>query len=318
MLGIEKDSFVLGFKPGEMLDCIHSKENPGGCGASTACRVCGTIAAIVESQAKNSIVAKEALISISVNGENHSFDFLITAMPFPLDSEKFTLVIVQDISDQKRRQVLERIFFHDILNSASAIYSFSELLTMSDDIDEIKTRLGYLRDASVSLLSQIKQQKILLEAENNELKLNLSLISIKELIIRFYTTYHQLLTLEDKIIKLELPDNDVIIKTDVVILERIFINLLKNAIEAISSNEEIKFGYYLTETKITFFVFNHTYIPEDGQLQIFMRTFSTKGSGRGIGTYSIKLLVEKYLQGRVWFESSIQNGTTFYVELNHT
>jgi sensor histidine kinase regulating citrate/malate metabolism len=48
---------------------------------------------------------------------------------------------------------------------------------------------------------------------------------------------------------------------------------------------------------------------------LFRRSFSTKGRGRGIGTYSMKLLGEKYLKGRVWFTSSPNAGTTFFIEV---
>ena len=52
-------------------------------------------------------------------------------------------------------------------------------------------------------------------------------------------------------------------------------------------------------------------MPKRVQLQIFQRSFSTKGNGRGLGTYSMKLFTEKYLQGRVSFESTEEEGTTF-------
>ncbi len=61
-----------------------------------------------------------------------------------------------------------------------------------------------------------------------------------------------------------------------------------------------------------FAVKNSGYIPHDHQLQLFKRSFSTKGTGRGLGTYSIKLLTEKYLEGKVWFESSVEKGTAFF------
>jgi sensor histidine kinase regulating citrate/malate metabolism len=55
------------------------------------------------------------------------------------------------------------------------------------------------------------------------------------------------------------------------------------------------------------------------QLQIFQRSFSTKGDrGRGVGTYSIKLLGEQYLQGATGFESDAANGTTFWLRLPKT
>lgn len=53
-------------------------------------------------------------------------------------------------------------------------------------------------------------------------------------------------------------------------------------------------------------------MPEQVRLQVFQRSFSTKGEpGRGIGTYSIKLFGETYLGGRVSFSSQEPEGTTF-------
>jgi Histidine kinase-, DNA gyrase B-, and HSP90-like ATPase len=58
-------------------------------------------------------------------------------------------------------------------------------------------------------------------------------------------------------------------------------------------------------------------MPEAVQLQMFQRSFSTrKGRGRGIGSYSVKLLIEKYLHGKVWFVSREPEGTTFFVALS--
>jgi signal transduction histidine kinase len=51
------------------------------------------------------------------------------------------------------------------------------------------------------------------------------------------------------------------------------------------------------------------------QLQIFQRFFSTKGPGRGLGTYSMKLFGERYLKGKVDFSSQAPQGTTFTVTL---
>jgi signal transduction histidine kinase len=57
-------------------------------------------------------------------------------------------------------------------------------------------------------------------------------------------------------------------------------------------------------------------MPADVQLQVFQRSFSTKAaSGRGVGSYSVRLLTESYLGGRVSFVSEPGLGTTFTVEL---
>jgi hypothetical protein len=66
--------------------------------------------------------------------------------------------------------------------------------------------------------------------------------------------------------------------------------------------------------QVAFHVNNPTVMPEQVRLQIFQRSFSTKGEpGRGIGTYSIKLFGETYLGGRVSFRSQEPEGTTFTI-----
>ena len=51
------------------------------------------------------------------------------------------------------------------------------------------------------------------------------------------------------------------------------------------------------------------------QLGVFQRSLSTKGSGRGLGTYSMKLLTERYLKGHVSFTSTASGGTTFTIRI---
>jgi Signal transduction histidine kinase regulating citrate/malate metabolism len=53
-------------------------------------------------------------------------------------------------------------------------------------------------------------------------------------------------------------------------------------------------------------------MPREVQLQLFQRSFSTKGSNRGLGTYSMKLLTERYLHGSIAFTVSEEEGTTFF------
>jgi signal transduction histidine kinase len=63
-------------------------------------------------------------------------------------------------------------------------------------------------------------------------------------------------------------------------------------------------------------VWNHAFIPPEIQGHVFQRSFSTKAErGRGLGTYSMKLLGEGYLGGKVRFVSEVDSGTTFSLEL---
>ena len=104
--------------------------------------------------------------------------------------------------------------------------------------------------------------------------------------------------------------------TDIALLLRALGNLAKNALEATSPGGTVTVGCRsLTSDTAEFFVRNSACIPREFQLQIFNRSFSTKGQGRGLGTYSAKLLTERFLDGKVGFTSTPREGTFFFVRL---
>jgi signal transduction histidine kinase len=105
------------------------------------------------------------------------------------------------------------------------------------------------------------------------------------------------------------------LKTDSALLKRILLNMAKNAAEAVEDHGIITIGCHTNGTTASFSVNNKGVIPEDVRYQVFQRSFSTKGHGRGLGTYSMKLFGENYLHGKVYFHSCEPTGTTFYIEL---
>ena len=107
---------------------------------------------------------------------------------------------------------------------------------------------------------------------------------------------------------------DVEITSDRTLLRRILGNMIKNAIEAVPENSTITLGCKVEGEKINYWVHNPGFIPRNIQLQIFNRSFSTKGHGRGLGTYSMKLL-SSFLNGTVMFTTSEEKGTTFNVTI---
>ncbi|WP_156181150.1 sensor histidine kinase, partial [Desulfovibrio sp. TomC] len=105
------------------------------------------------------------------------------------------------------------------------------------------------------------------------------------------------------------------ITSDYTLLMRVIVNMLINALEATPEGGSITFGLQEDGDFAKFWVANKSVIPDHIQSQIFKRSFSTKGVDRGLGTYSIKLLTENYLGGKVGFTSEEPDGTVFWVKI---
>ena len=137
----------------------------------------------------------------------------------------------------------------------------------------------------------------------------------KEVLEELAVAYRHHRVTAGKNITVAAESDNVTILTDHALLLRVLGNMLKNALEASSAGETVMVGSKGEEDQVEFWVQNPAHMPRDVQLQVFKRSFSTKGSGRGIGTYSIRLFVTRYLHGSVDFESSEERGTTFRVRL---
>jgi signal transduction histidine kinase len=117
-----------------------------------------------------------------------------------------------------------------------------------------------------------------------------------------------------RLLELEPGSDEIEFVVDKTLLGRVLGNLVKNAIEASEPGDTISVGSIKAATdRIEFWVHNVAVMPEHVRMQVFQRSFSTKGHGRGIGTYSVKLLTERYLEGTVSFTSRPGTGTIFRV-----
>lgn len=115
-----------------------------------------------------------------------------------------------------------------------------------------------------------------------------------------------------------MPDRNVIIQTDQVRLRQILVNLIDNAFKY-TERGSISFGYENMPTSaLKFFVRDTgTGIPPDKELHVFNRFTRINvqndkiHGGTGLGLSISKELVN-LLGGKIWFESRVGVGTTFY------
>lgn len=101
---------------------------------------------------------------------------------------------------------------------------------------------------------------------------------------------------------------------------RVMNNLIKNAIQAIPENKKGLITLITTKDEnndknIKIEVRdNGTGIPEELKNKIFIPNFSTKSSGMGLGLAIVKNIIQDS-GGRIWFETSPGEGTSFFITL---
>lgn len=116
---------------------------------------------------------------------------------------------------------------------------------------------------------------------------------------------------------LQLPDTPLIVQGDPNELRRTYINLVKNALEAVSDQDQRKVRVTArveADQIITEVIDNGSGIPLEAQARIYEPSFSTKTSGAGLGLAIAKQAVE-LSGGRISFTTELGQGTTMQITL---
>lgn len=310
LLGPQTSTDLIGMRPGEALGCIHSCE-VDGCGTSEFCSTCGAVRAILSAQQGKTDVKECRVLR---GPQSDAVDLQVCATPLEYKGESFTIFAAMDISHEKRLKAVEQVFFHDLMNTATAIRILSANLghTGLSSISEISSSIS---QSVEQLIEEIASQHDLIQAENNELSMNPVEITSKALLTQVLETYNSFATMRNCSLVLSPQTQNTVFRSDPRIVSRVIGNMIKNALKSCAEGQQVIVDSQSSDDTVSFSVHNPAYIKREIQLQLSQRSFSTKGAGRGLSTYSMKLLTERYLKGHITFTSSKNGGTTFTVTL---
>ena len=207
---------------------------------------------------------------------------------------------------------LSHAFFHDVLNTAGCVRGYADLLAeeIQDDHDA-KENMQRLNALANQLIEQIECHRDLIYAEGGDLAPQWQVVQTNDFLDMWLAAFACHRTAQARTIRQVDVWRGTIV-TDTRLLARVLANMLKNAVEATPPGQTVTVRCVEEGDRVRFSVHNPGCMPNEVQLQIFHRSFSTKGEkGRGIGTHSMKLLGERYLGGEVGFTSTETDGTTF-------
>ena len=110
---------------------------------------------------------------------------------------------------------------------------------------------------------------------------------------------------------------NILVNADREQLSRAIINLIKNAIQSIPETRIGKIEITLNKREqmaVIAVTDDGAGIPVDLRDKLFSPSFTTKTSGMGLGLAIVKNIVENF-SGKIWFETELDIGTTFYIEI---
>jgi signal transduction histidine kinase len=299
---------LCGLRPGEVLRCIHAAETPAGCGSTEHCTVCGALQAIVTAQFG---VAETQVCRVrrrTAAGEE-PLELEISACPVEMGGSQFLIVCASDIGGRLRRESLENWVLPEAVELALEMEVLAATLSAPGMQPEGRQKVtARMAAASRGIATLMREHAELAAAESGALVVAPRTVSALE-ILRDTARELEYHPLADRRC-IRIGSEDASVDTDPIRARRVIEKLLLNALEATPEGGTVTAGCRATE-RVEFRIHNQGEMPREVQLQVFQRSFSTKGRGRGYGTYYARLIAERYLKGTVSFQSSVAEGTSF-------
>jgi len=265
----------------------------------------------IESQNKKLEQANKELLFQNVEKEKRAEELMI-AKERAEESDKLKTAFLQNMSHEIRTPLNGIIGFSELLNaedvSKQEVREFTNMICLSS-----KRLLEIINN--VLYISKIQTHQIIIEQES---------ILINSLLMDFLNQFFPLANAKDLTINYHKNiDCNIIIYTDEAKFKQIITNLLNNAIKFTKSGT-IDFGFEIKDKIIEFYVKDSGIgIPEVLFDKIFEKFIQAEHSmaknyeGAGLGLPISKGLVE-LLGGRIWLESEVDKGSTFFFTLPYT
>jgi PAS domain S-box-containing protein len=246
------------------------------------------------------------------------------------DDRYYITAIIRDITARKRyefmRERLERVMRHDLKNKVIIIGLAAKRLASAltpKACGNVLRYLDILECECKEMLTLLDSTRELILLETGEYKRHDEPVDLMDLLTAKAEQMRTLAASRDVGIELRnLSGWGVVnVLADRSLLERALENLIKNAIEAEEPFGKVSITLLETgDGKMCVEIHNGGKpIPEEIRANIF-QPYVTHGKkdGTGLGLYSAKLALEKVHGWKISFESILERGTTFRIELGRS
>ncbi|RLD07511.1 MAG: hypothetical protein DRI32_00700 [Chloroflexi bacterium] len=234
------------------------------------------------------------------------------------------VITMQDISHLKELNHLKDNFVHtvshDLRSPLTAVLGYAELLERVGPVN--KQQKEFIRRIHTSVEDITELINDLLDLGKIEAGFDIHRETLQlESILRYALSNIEIQSKNrNQILDIDIAPNLPPICGNAVRLRQMFDNLIGNAIKYTPEGKRVSVELHLEGTQIIFKVSDQGHgIPQDDQPHIFEKFYrasniSSSAPGTGLGLSIVKTIVENH-NGRIWVESKVGEGSTFFVVL---
>lgn len=245
-----------------------------------------------------------------INDEEGSFEVSTTSIRW--NSQPAILLSLNDITKQKKleqlREDVDRMVRHDMRSPLNGIVGLCDLMLNEGNLSSQQEEyLTMIADSGRKLADMIQKSLVLLQIELGTYQCPGNLVDVRRVVNEVVSM--MLTTFQDRRIcwAPSAPGTDdevpLYVRGDKTLLYMLVANLVKNALEATSSRDEIRVEIF-TGDSVRLCVENPGVIPREVQDHFFDKYFTYgKNHGSGLGTYMAKRIAQA-LGGNIRLENS--------------
>jgi len=274
---------------------------------------------------------------VKIEQEDEIIQLSIFAIELQYEELPVKLITLQNLQTELEQNEMEawkklvRVLTHEIMNSVTPITSLSQtmeeeidMLTQQDDLTE--TCQDSLDDIMMAVQTIGRRGKGLINFVNDFKNIThipkptIKTENLYDLLNEIKMLHQAELEMAGVDLKIALECEEPIVEVDKDQISQVFINLIKNAIQAMEVNSEHKLIEVLIKDNSTHDAV-HVHIKDNGKgideealSRIFVPFFTTKKEGSGIGLSLSKQIIRQHF-GSISAKSHLGVGTEFTIRL---
>ena len=263
----------------------------------------------IDIELTNDHTYQASLLPLSLEGSGMGFAAVLK------DVTRFT-------QRENEKSELVTIVSHELRSPLTLVQGYAKILLLTGNLnDQQNAYIGNIIE-SVEDMSALVQN--LLDSERLDAgdAIRKEKVSIKLVMNKVIKSMHAPAKQKNITVTIDQSDESLLIEADAAFIVQALKNLLDNAIRYSKSGSEVKVQIRKQEGHVLFSVQdNGSGIAPLDQRKIFTRFFRSESqgdqdlqSGSGLGLAIVKSIAERH-GGKVWFESKLGKGSTFYLEI---